>query len=165
MHRSWGGGMHPKPHVLLAPWASPCPTAGVTCTSVSHTVSEGGVSASLRTQKRARPYTIPFISVILWCEACKGTAEAKASCSHSLLSVKDRAAQLQGMPGRGPGGLGDGRDFTSGKMKVKEMWLPIKGSSAQLQPRHSPFPLTSEKKSFFFLPFFFFSQSTFCQID
>lgn len=38
----------------------------------------------------------------------------------------------------------------TGKMKTKEMSLPTEGPSAQLQPKHCPFPLTFEYKLFFF---------------
>lgn len=206
MHKSWGGRLHPKTHVLPTPWAPPCPVAGITRTPASHAVclqdrcgeakapgislrryfrhcglcscgpllgdfSRGAGCAEavpyhapmFRTpplsarwsrglcthtravweawcqckfahSNRTRPYVIPScISVILWREARKGApAEVKAGCSHSLQCVKGRAAQLEGAPGRGSGGLEDGRDFASGKTKMKETWLPIKGSSAQL---------------------------------
>ena len=88
----------------------------------TRTVSEARCQCEFAHPKRARPYGIPScISVIPRREARKGTpAEVKAGCSHSLQRVKGRAAQLQGTPGRGSGGLGDGRDFVWGKMKMKE---------------------------------------------
>lgn len=69
-----------------------------------------------------------------------------------VLDVHPCSGLLHFQPTFGPKG------FERGKLKTKEMSLPIEGPSAQLQPKHCPFPLTFEYKSFLF--FFFF-----CQID
>lgn len=126
----------------------------------TRTVSEAQCQCKFACPKRARPYAIPScISAIPWPEAHKAApAEVKAGCSHSLQRATGGAAQLQGTPGRGSGGSQGWQGLYMGEdeenmIAHKRFLCTAEGSSAQLQPRHSPSPLTSEHK-FFFLSFF-----------
>lgn len=87
---------------------------------------------------------------------CRANVEGRQAQCPLLSSL------LQGCPeasGRRWKGLREGRDSASGKRKMMEMWLPVKGFFAHFQAH----PFSSH---FWIQVFFFFlNQSTFCWID
>lgn len=142
-------------HWVLQP-AQPCatrPEPAFPSLSATSPALQVATTASWHIMKDQEIWDLPC--VLLHLLQGKHVEGRQAQCP--LLS-----SLLQGCPeanGRRWKGLGEGRDSASGKRKMMEMWLPVKGFFAHFQAH----PFSSH---FWIQVFFFFlNQSTFCWID